>query len=235
MQYPIARKNAPKVIDSRNAFIMTSMMRDVVLKGTATKAKTLGRQDLAGKTGTTNNQIDAWFAGYNPKQVAIAWIGFDQPKSLGKDETGGKAALPIWIHYMSTALAGMPDVPYKVPDGVVQLKVNAANGGLVDDYDDGVYEYFYHENPPPRHYITIEPIEEPTYQDFPDGAFENTPNAPNPLQPQPPEIAPQSDGNQTRLDKNLSTDKIEKKVVLEAKQTEANTNGAMRVLNPSGF
>ena len=95
--YPQAGKDAPRVIDARNAFLMTSIMQDVVAKGTAIKAKSLGRQDLAGKTGTTNNQIDAWFAGFNPTQVAITWIGFDQPRSLGKDETGGKAALPIWI------------------------------------------------------------------------------------------------------------------------------------------
>ena len=73
--YPQAGQDAPRVIDARNAFLMTSIMQDVVAKGTATKAKSLGRKDLAGKTGTTNNQIDAWFAGYNPKQVAVAWIG----------------------------------------------------------------------------------------------------------------------------------------------------------------
>ena len=103
-QYPRANRDAPRVIDARNAYVMTSMMEDVVRKGTATKAKVLGRIDLAGKTGTTNNQLDAWFAGYNPKQVAVfGWAMTDQNPWV-KDETGGKAALPIWIRYMETAL-----------------------------------------------------------------------------------------------------------------------------------
>ncbi len=93
-------KGAPKVIDSRNAFIMTSMMKDVVRHGTATRALQLGRNDLAGKTGTTNDHFDAWFAGYNPKQVAIAWIGYDKPRPLGGSETGGQQpcrfGLSIW-------------------------------------------------------------------------------------------------------------------------------------------
>ena len=79
-------------------------MQDVARIGTAAKARELGRSDLAGKTGTTNNQVDAWFAGFDPTQVAVAWIGFDQPRSLGGTETGGHAALPIWIRYMSSAL-----------------------------------------------------------------------------------------------------------------------------------
>ncbi len=180
-QYPRARQNAPRVIDGRNAFLMTSMMRDVVLKGTATKAKVLGRQDLAGKTGTTNNNIDAWFAGYNPKQVAVAWIGYDQPRTLGKDETGGKAALPIWIRYMATALNGMPDEPYRVPDGVMQNKIDAYTGTLVNEEDEGIYEYFYHENPPPSAQIELPPMTDSSDADFPpDNMIDN------PLQPAPP-------------------------------------------------
>ena len=180
-QYPRARQNAPRVIDGRNAFLMTSMMRDVVLKGTATKAKVLGRQDLAGKTGTTNNNIDAWFAGYNPKQVAVAWIGYDQPRTLGKDETGGKAALPIWIHYMATALSGMPDEPYRVPDGVMQNKIDAYTGTLINEDDEGIYEYFYQENPPPSAQIELPPMTDPSDADFPpDNMIDN------PLQPAPP-------------------------------------------------
>jgi penicillin-binding protein 1A len=110
----------------------------------------LGRNDLAGKTGTTNDHYDAWFAGYNPKQVAIAWIGYDKPKPLGGSETGGAAALPIWIKYMSTALRGIPDVEPVIPDGVLALRIDPVTGVRADNDENGVYEYFYHENPPPE-------------------------------------------------------------------------------------
>jgi penicillin-binding protein 1A len=146
----LAGVDAPRVIDPRNAFIMTSMMQDVARIGTAAKARELGRNDLAGKTGTTNNQMDAWFAGFNPTQVAIAWIGFDQPRSLGGQETGGHAALPMWIQYMSQALHGVPDQPYPVPEGVSSLKINIATGEHVADDENGMYEYFYNESPPPE-------------------------------------------------------------------------------------
>ncbi|HQR50093.1 MAG TPA: penicillin-binding protein 1A [Methylophilaceae bacterium] len=145
----IAGVNAQRVIDPRNAFIMTSMMQDVARIGTAAKARELGRYDLAGKTGTTNNHMDAWFAGYNPTQVAVAWIGFDQPRSLGNRETGGAAALPMWISYMSRALQGVPDVAYQVPDGIASIKINLATGERATEYQGGLYEYFYLENPPP--------------------------------------------------------------------------------------
>lgn len=145
----IAGANAPRVIDPRNAFIMTSMMQDVARIGTAAKARELGRFDLAGKTGTTNNHVDGWFAGYNPKQVAVAWIGYDQPKSLGGQETGGRAALPMWIGYMSKVLRGSPDLPYTAPSGVVSLKINPATGEQMREDESGIYEYFYQEFPPP--------------------------------------------------------------------------------------
>jgi penicillin-binding protein 1A len=145
----VAGQNAPRVIDPRNAFLMTSMLEDVARIGTAARARELGRSDLAGKTGTTNNHIDAWFAGFNPTQVAIAWIGFDQPRTLGGQETGGRAALPMWNSYMAQVLKGVPDVPYAVPDGIVQLKINPKTGEQVGDDQSGVYEYFYREFPPP--------------------------------------------------------------------------------------
>ncbi len=173
MRYPTAQKDAPRVIDGRNAFLMTSMMRDVIQFGTATRAKALGRQDISGKTGTTNNQIDAWFAGYTPKQVAIAWIGYDQPRSLGKNETGGRAALPIWIKYMDTALKNLPDIPPKVPDGVMKVKIDPVTGTLIDESEDGIYEYFYHENPPPSVETSLPPMEEPSAADFPDSMLDN--------------------------------------------------------------
>lgn len=145
-----AGQGAPRVIDARNAFIMNSMMKDVVRRGTATRALQLGRNDLAGKTGTTNDHFDAWFAGYNPNQVAIAWVGYDKPRALGGSETGGAAALPIWIKYMATALRGVPEVEPVVPDGIMALRIDPATGIRADNDENGIYEYFYHENPPPE-------------------------------------------------------------------------------------
>jgi penicillin-binding protein 1A len=112
---------APRVLDARTAFVMDSMLQEVTKSGTAATARAkLGRSDIAGKTGTTNESHDAWFAGYNPKVVAIAWIGFDKPASLGDRETGGGLALPMWISYMSTALRDVPQESRAVPDGVTQ-------------------------------------------------------------------------------------------------------------------
>ena len=228
--YPQAGKDAPRVIDSRNAFLMTSIMQDVVAKGTAVKAKSLGRQDLAGKTGTTNNQVDAWFAGFNPKQVAITWIGFDQPRSLGKDETGGKAALPIWIRYMSTALRGVPDVPYNVPDGVVKIRINGATGTQIDEDEGGIYEYFYQENPPPSYHYVLPPMEEPTSAEFPDNAFPNS-ITDNPLQPHPPE-APEPIRNPPVI---IERSPEQPRPIQGPAENNNNDNSAARVLNPSGF
>jgi penicillin-binding protein 1A len=127
-----AGEEGNRVIDERNAFLVDSMLKDVVRFGTATKALSLKRPDISGKTGTTNDSIDAWFAGYQNKLVGIAWIGYDQPKNLGNKETGGGLALPIWIGYMSKALKGVPIEERPVPAGLIQ----------VGD------EYYYSENPP---------------------------------------------------------------------------------------
>ena len=145
-----AKAGAPRVIDSRNAFIMNSMMQDVIRHGTAMRALQLGRTDIAGKTGTTNDHFDAWFAGYSPKEVAVAWIGFDKPRPLGGSETGGAAALPIWIKYMATALRGLPVIENPVPEGVMALRIDPITGIRADNDENGIYEYFYHENPPPE-------------------------------------------------------------------------------------
>ena len=110
-----------KVLDSRTAFVMDSLLQEVTKTGTAASARpALGRSDIAGKTGTTNESMDAWFAGYHPNIVAVAWIGFDKPKSLGDRETGGGLALPMWTRYMKTALSGMPESPRTPPAGVSQ-------------------------------------------------------------------------------------------------------------------
>jgi penicillin-binding protein 1A len=142
-----AGQGAEQVIDPRNAFIMTSIMQDVVRHGTATRAMQLGRGDLAGKTGTTNDQVDAWFCGYNRSLVAVAWIGFDQPRSLGNNETGAQAALPIWINYMGKALKGIPEAPATPPEGVITVRVNPQTGQRAAD---GIPEFFYRETPIPE-------------------------------------------------------------------------------------
>ena len=144
----VAGESAEQVIDSRNAFIMSSLMRDVVRMGTATRAMRLKRNDLAGKTGTTNEFVDAWFGGFQPTLVAIAWMGFDQPKTLGRNETGGSAALPIWIDYMATALKNVPEEGFNPPPGVIVMPVNAETG-LRAGEGSGISEYFYQEFPAP--------------------------------------------------------------------------------------
>ncbi len=105
----------PRVISPRNAYLMTGMMQGVIQYGTGTRAKELGRRDLAGKTGTTNEQKDAWFSGFNPDVQATVWVGYDQPRPMGSKEFGGRAALPIWIDYMRVALDGIPDRPLNPP------------------------------------------------------------------------------------------------------------------------
>jgi penicillin-binding protein 1A len=129
-----------RVIDARNAYLIDSMLHDVVRRGTATRALSLKRGDLAGKTGTTNEFVDAWFTGYQPTVVGIAWIGFDQPRKLGNGETGGFAALPIWISYMQTALKGVPESFMTVPDGLVPVTITAEPNAKV------VRELVYREN-----------------------------------------------------------------------------------------
>ena len=156
-QPAIAGENADQVIDMRNAYTMISMMQDVVRHGTATRAMQLGRQDLAGKTGTTSDSVDAWFCGFQPTLVGISWMGFDQPRSLGDKETGGGAALPIWMGYMEKALKDVPQAEYAMPDNMVAVRINEnghrdANGSLV--------EYFYQENIPPEQAMPPMPNEE---------------------------------------------------------------------------
>jgi penicillin-binding protein 1A len=110
-----------RVIDERNVFITDSMLQDVMRYGTAARAARLGRTDLAGKTGTTNEFVDAWFAGYQPALTAVAWVGFDQPRSLGKNQTGGSVALPVWISYMEKALKEIPEMARDMPPGIVVM------------------------------------------------------------------------------------------------------------------
>lgn len=157
-KFVTASNGAPRVIDARNAFIMNSMMQDVIKHGTATKALQLGRSDIAGKTGTTNDHFDAWFTGYSPKLVAITWVGFDKPQRLGRNETGGSTALPIWVNYMASALKDVPVTEMEMPDGVMELRIDPVTGIRADNDENGIYEYFYHENPPPEVEVPLPPM-----------------------------------------------------------------------------
>ena len=150
---------APRVIDPRNAWLMTHMMQDVVRFGTAARAGQLGRSDLAGKTGTTNDSHDTWFAGFSPDLVAIAWMGYDQPRSLGRGETGAQSALPIWMSFMGSALKGTPQKGWPMPSGIMAVQIDPTTGtqasesildSLFDTAPPSMTEYFYQEFPPPE-------------------------------------------------------------------------------------
>ena len=133
-----ARKLSPAV-----TFLMTSMMRDVVREGTGRAAMVLNRNDLAGKTGTTNEYRDGWFVGFNSDLVATAWVGFDQPAPLGRGEAGGRVALPIWIDYMREALQGVPERPLALPESIITATVDPETGAITDAANpDAIVEYF---------------------------------------------------------------------------------------------
>jgi len=156
---PLLARAAERIMTPQNNYIMNSMMRDVVRYGTGRKALALGRNDLAGKTGTTNNQVDAWFNGFHPELVAISWVGFDSPKTLGHNETGGQAALPMWIDFMRVALDDIPEAPLREPVGMITVKIDPYTGLLASpDSRDAIDETFSIENVPtqmvmPNNYI----------------------------------------------------------------------------------
>lgn len=143
---------AQRVLSPQINFLMNSLLRDVVDRGTATQAKELGRSDLAGKTGTTNEQRDAWFNGFTPDIAASAWVGFDNSQSLGKGETGGKAALPMWIEFMKTALENVPEKPLTPPEGIVQAYINPSDGLLLDPNNKGGIQEFFTVDTVPKRY-----------------------------------------------------------------------------------
>jgi len=117
---PIEQEESVRAISARNAFVMSSLLQEVTRSGTASKAQsTLKRNDIYGKTGTTNDSMDAWFAGYHPTLTAVTWIGYDTPRKLGDRETGGGLSLPVWIQYMQTALKNAPIAELSAPAGVV--------------------------------------------------------------------------------------------------------------------
>ncbi len=140
---------ALRIMDKRTNFLLYSMMQDVIRRGTGTRAKVLNRDDLAGKTGTTNEQKDAWFTGFNSKLVTTAWVGYDQPAPLGRSEFGGTAALPIWIDFMRVALEDTPESPLPTPDGIVQVRIDANTGMRAgQNQSNTLFEYFKAEETP---------------------------------------------------------------------------------------
>ncbi len=144
-----AEERAPRVITPQNNYLINSMLRDVVRRGTGRRAMTLGRNDLAGKTGTTDDQRDAWFSGFNHEVVVTAWVGFDENQPLGRGETGARAALPMWIDFMRAALEGVPERPLIQPPGLVTLRIDAQTGLPTDaDNPEAVFETFRAENTP---------------------------------------------------------------------------------------
>ncbi len=130
-------------VDEDNVFLMTSVLKDVIKRGTGVKAKILKRSDIAGKTGTTNDQVDAWFSGYNRDFVTTAWVGFDTPRSLGRYETGGRAALPMWIDFMREALKQSEPQELPLPDSIIRVKIDEKTGLLASPGSKhALFEYF---------------------------------------------------------------------------------------------
>lgn len=141
---------AERILDERTAYIMTSMLQDVIKRGTGRRAMALGRTDLAGKTGTTNESKDSWFSGYNADYVTTVWAGFDQPESLGRNEYGGTVALPIWMSYMGAALKDKPNHAPAEPDGILTLRVDPHSGrAAAPGTPDAYFELFKSEDSPP--------------------------------------------------------------------------------------
>lgn len=141
---------AERVIDARTAYIMTSMLQDVIKRGTGRRALALKRDDLAGKTGTTNESKDAWFSGFNADFMTTVWVGFDQPESLGRAEYGGNVALPIWMRYMGAALKDKPSHLLPEPPGLVSLRIDPYTGRAAPPGTPGAYfELFKNEDTPP--------------------------------------------------------------------------------------
>lgn len=144
-----APPHALRILEPRIAYLMDSMLKDVIKRGTATQARVMKREDIAGKTGTTNGPRDAWFSGYNPSLVTTTWLGFDDNRKLGHGEFGGSAALPIWIDYMSKALANQPQQYHRQPDGLVSVRIDPMTGLRISPQEtNGIFELFREENLP---------------------------------------------------------------------------------------
>ncbi len=165
---------APRIADERAIYILHSMLKDVILKGTGRRALSLKRDDLAGKTGTTNDQKDAWFSGFNTQIATTAWVGFDTPATLGRREYGARAALPIWSDFMRTALHNTSPAHMRRPDGLVTVRINPETGQTaLPDEDNAIFELFRKENAP-----TPSPKQRPHHPSTTNGAQNGKPLAP---------------------------------------------------------
>ncbi|WP_409521612.1 penicillin-binding protein 1A [Pseudomonas sp.] len=141
---------AERIVDPRTTYILTSMLQDVIKRGTGRRALAMGRGDIAGKTGTTNESKDSWFSGYNADYVTSVWVGFDQPETLGRTEFGGTVALPIWMSYMGAALKDKPEHAPPEPDGIISLRVDPVSGRAAPPGSpDAYFELFKSEDSPP--------------------------------------------------------------------------------------
>lgn len=158
---------AKRIITPQNAYIMTSLMQDVIRYGSGRKAKVLKRLDISGKTGTTNDQKDAWFSGFNPDITTTVWVGFDTPKTMGRSEVGGRAALPIWIDYMRVALKDSPNAPFPRPSGLVNVPIDKETGKAVPaDTPGAFFEVFRTANAPKVPDVTEKKLEDMTQELF---------------------------------------------------------------------
>lgn len=150
-------EQAPRIADERAVFILHSILKDVIKKGTGRRALKLKRNDLAGKTGTTNDQVDAWFSGFNTELATTVWVGFDNPKTLGRREYGAKAALPIWSDYMAVALTDMEESHMKQPDNIVTVRIDPKTGQLAQPgANNAIFEIFRTEFSPKTQATTPE-------------------------------------------------------------------------------
>jgi penicillin-binding protein 1A len=136
---------AKRIISPQNAFLIQDAMRDVIRRGTGVRARVLGRSDLSGKTGTSNDRRDAWFAGFNADLVGIVWVGYDDDSALGPREEGSRTALPIWIDFMRIALNGVPNNQMEMPEGIVTVRISKTTGcpaGAGHPFEDVMFEHF---------------------------------------------------------------------------------------------
>lgn len=146
---PEEERYAPRIMDPKTNYVINSILRDVIKRGTGRRALSLNRNDLAGKTGTTNEGVDAWFSGFNPDIVTTAWVGFDQPASLGRGEWGGATALPIWIDFMKVALEGKPERLLPQPSGMISTRIDPKTGLLArPGQKDAIFEIFAEDKVP---------------------------------------------------------------------------------------
>lgn len=180
--------HAPRAITAQNAFLITSTLHDVIQYGTAVEARNLKRNDLAGKTGTTNNQVDAWFVGYNTDLVALSWMGFDQPQSL--HEYGAKAALPMWIQFIGAALKGQPEHPLPQPAGIVSVRIDPLTGARASQDDPQTMNEYFLEGHEPGENADLPPVandsgDAPAEASADGSATDQQPNPEKPVADQP--------------------------------------------------